>query len=629
MTRSLALLALLLASACVPIAAPTPSPAATLTTSPQGVDMTDVLLRTAVPLSDVFALTRQLRGRDGTPGPFEPVRTTPLDRQVGDRDEFFFYNERTKSNERVTATVRQRTEHAYWYVQSAVAVDPAKLAQTASDFEGKIYPADRALYGTEWSPGIDGDPRLTILFARIPDVGGYFSAADELPKWVNPFSNEREMIYVNLDGAPLGSSFLLSTLAHELAHMIEFNKRRPSAVWFNEAQAQLAELANGFPPTGTVAQFLRDPDTQLTDWHDTAAESGPNYGHAYLFFEHLSERFGGGAFIRSQMERGVASANDLDRSLRERGSTLVDAYLDFVAALALLERADAPAPYRFTQIRLPGNLRAQRDRALEPGDSRRASVHQYAARYFDLPPGKLTVDLRGTTQVRLLPVEAHSGKGMWWSNRGDTADTRLTRSLDLRAVDRATLTFWAWFDIEDGFDYAYVEASTDGGRTWRTLRSSSSTDRDPNGTNLGNGITGRSGGGSAPRWVEERVDLTPFGRTEILLRFEYVTDQALNKDGLAIDDLAIAEIGWRDDAEGDAGWTAAGFVRSSNVVRQRFGAQAITFGDPPAVTRALSGDDGSLRLEVQVPERGGVLAVTAFAVHTTLAGTFEVRIATR
>ncbi len=73
------------------------------------------------------------------------------------------------------------------------------------------------------------------------------------------------MIYVNLDGAPIGSSFLSSTLAHEFAHMIEFAKRKPSGVWFNEAQAQLAELWNGYPATGTVAQYLREPDTQLTD----------------------------------------------------------------------------------------------------------------------------------------------------------------------------------------------------------------------------------------------------------------------------------------------------------------------------------------------------------------------------
>ncbi len=625
----LLLFAVLVAASCLPTATPTPSASATLAAVPQGVDMSPELLRTALPANDPFALTRQLRGRDGTPGPWQPARATPLDRQVGDRDDFFFYNERTRMNESVTAVVRQRTDHAYWYVQAGISVDPAKLAQTALEFEGKIYPTDHRLYGEEWIPGIDADPRLTILLARMPDVGGYFSAADEIPKWVNPFSNEREMIYVNVDGAPVGTPFLSSTLAHELAHMIEFAKRTPSAVWFNEAQAQLAELGNGLPPTGTVIQFLREPDTQLTDWHETAAQSGPNYGHAFLFFDYLSERFGGPELIRALMDRGVMTPADLDAALRERGASgLEDAYLDFVAAVGLAEQPVPPAPYRFMQVRITNAVRVPRDR-LDAGEARRSSVHQYAARFFDLPAGKLSLDLRGSTQVRLLPTDPHSGKWLWWSNRGDSADTRLTRTVDLRGVDRATLTYWAWFDVEDSFDYAYVVASADGGRTWKTLRSSSSTDKDPNGTNLGYGMTGRSGGGASARWVEESVDLTPFARKEVQLRFEYVTDQALSKDGFAVDDLAIPEIAWKDDAESRGDWTTAGFVRSSNLVRERFAAQALTFGDPPTVTRARTGDDGALHLDVEVPERGGVLAVTAFAVHTTLAGTFEVTVTRR
>src|SRR5439155_128256 len=263
-------------------------------------------------------------------------------------------------------------------------------------FEGKIYPTDHSLFGEEWSPGIDADPRITILVARIPDVGGYFTAADEVPRWVNPYSNEREMLYVNIEGAPVGSSFLLSTLAHEFSHMIDFAKRKPSSVWFNEGQAQTAEQNNGFTPTGTAAQFLRQPDTQLTDWGDTASQSGANYGHAFLFLQYLSERFGGPPLIRQLLDSGV-----------------------------------------------------------------------------------------------LLPTDPRSGKNVWWSNRGDGSDTTLTRNVDLRAVDKATLTYSTWFDIEDGFDYAYVEASADGGKTWTTLRTGASTDKDSNGTNLGNGVTGK------------------------------------------------------------------------------------------------------------------------------------------
>lgn len=614
--------------ACDATVSPTPSRSsvATLSEVPAGVDMTPILARTALPVNDPFALTRTVRGRAGEPGPFQPARTAPLNRQVGDRDEFWFYNDRTKTNEKLTAIVRQRSDHAYWYVQEGIAVDPSRLQQTVLAFEGQIYPTDHKLFGEEWSPGIDADPRITILIARIPNVGGYFSAADELPRWVNPFSNEREMIYVNIEGAPIGSSFLLSTLAHEFSHMIEFAKGRPSSVWFNEGQAQTAEQNNGFPPS-TPAQFLREPDTQLTDWKESASEAGANYGHAFLFLQYLSERFGGPQLIRDLMEKGVMTPLDVDAALRQRGvSGVEDAYLDFVATIGMLDQPDPPAPYRYTVLKLPVTLRVARAQLLTGADPVRSSVHQYAVRFFELPPGKVAIDLAGATSVRLLPTDPHSGGALWWSYRGDGSDMSLTRSVDLRGVDRATLQYWTWFDIEQDFDYAYVEVSEDGGKTWKTLKTGASTDKDPNGTNLGNGITGRSGGGSAAKWVTEHVDLSSFARKQILLRFEYVTDQAYNKDGFAVDDLSIPEIGWSDDAEADRDWSAAGFVRSSNVVRERFVAQSLSFGASPSVTRAATGVDGKLHLETTIGERGGLLAVTAFAAATTQPGGFEFRV---
>lgn len=623
---ALLLLAVLIACESTPTPTPTQSASATLSAVPQGADMTDVLARTALPVNDPFALTRALRGRNGVPGPWEPVRSGPLNRQVGDRDEFWFYNERTKAYEKLMAVVRQRSDHAYWYFQDGIAVDPAKLQQTVLFFEGKIYPTDHSLFGEEWSPGIDADPRITILVARIPDVGGYFTAADEVPRWVNPYSNEREMLYVNIEGAPVGSSFLLSTLAHEFSHMIDFAKRKPSSVWFNEGQAQTAEQNNGFTPTGTAAQFLRQPDTQLTDWGDTASQSGANYGHAFLFLQYLSERFGGPPLIRQLMDSGVLRPGDIDAAIKQHGGTgIEDAYLDFVATIGMLDQTDPPAPYRYTALDLPVTLRAARGPVPAATDPAR-SVHQFAVRYFDLPAGTVSIDLSGATQVRLLPTDPRSGKNVWWSNRGDGSDTTLTRNVDLRAVDKATLTYSTWFDIEDGFDYAYVEASADGGKTWTTLRTGASTDKDPNGTNLGNGVTGKSGGGVAPKWIADRVDLSAYAHKEIEVRFEYVTDQALNKDGFAVDDLAIPEAGWSDDTEADRDWTAAGFVRSSNVVRERFVAQVLNFGTPATVTRATTGLDGKLHLDATIGSRGGLLAVTAFAAETTQPGAFQLHV---
>ena len=155
------------------------------------------------------------------------------------------------------------------------------------------------------------------------------------------------------------------------------------------------------------------------------------------------------------------------------------------------------------------------------------------------------------------------GAYSWWSNRGDHSDSTLTRAFDLSDAKSATLKFSTWYDIEDGWDYAYVEASTDGGKTWQILPGQHTTDKNPVGNAFGPGWTGVSGvpgtrPRQAPKWVNEQVDLTPFAGKEILVRFEMVTDDAVNEPGLLIDNIAIPEIGYQDDGEaGAAGWEVA------------------------------------------------------------------------
>ena len=48
-----------------------------------------------------------------------------------------------------------------------------------------------------------------------------------------------------------------------------------------------------------------------------------------------------------------------------------------------------------------------------------------------------------------------------------------------------------------------------------------------------------------------------------------VTDDAVNKPGLLIDNLRIPEINWQDDGEsGENGWTSEGWILTDNSVRR-------------------------------------------------------------
>jgi hypothetical protein len=126
-------------------------------------------------------------------------------------------------------------------------------------------------------------------------------------------------------------------------------------------------------------------------------------------------------------------------------------------------------------------------------------------------------------------------------------------------------------------------ASTDNGHTWRILPGRRTTEENPLALAYGPGYTGKSGGDDTPSWVEEEVDLTPFAGQKILLRFEYITDEGVNLDGFAIDDISIPELGFSDDAEDDGPWQAEGFRRLTGPLPQRFVAQVIEIGQTTTV----------------------------------------------
>ena len=624
------LAAALLVGACVPPATkpdesteppstyipstPTPVASATLTS----LDMTAVLLAKPLPYADGFMLTRTVRGRDGQPAKgFEPVRTTPPVEDIGTQRDFWTYDFAAKKNVKTTATLRLMTDHAKWWAANDATVDLSGLRATATSFENKILPTDHRLYGEEWSPGIDGDPRINLVFARLPgSAAGYFSGSDEEPVWVNEFSAEREMIYINTLSARLGSPQLDSIIAHEFCHMIQFNTRKRSAVWFNEGHAQLCEQGNGFSP-GTAQTYLRLPDTQLNDWSDLEAAAA-HYGLAYMFLEFLRQQAGGEDFIRALMVKGIDTPADIDAVLKQRGQPGVEElYANFVAANAFIG-ATSDKQYSYPQgapARQAANVVLGDTVAI--GGIFRSTVHEYAVRYVELPRARMQLKFDGSTSNRLIPTDPHSGRAFWWSDKGDGMDSTLTKVIDLRSATNSQLGFWTWFDIEADYDYAYVEVSSDGGGHWTPLRTESSTSADPNGQNLGNGITGGSSGASATGWRHLTADLTPYAGKQVQLRFQYVTDGNLNLGGWAIDDIEIPGQAV-DDTESDNGWVSSGFVRSTNLVGQRFVVQVLRFGDRQTVERhAVENGQLTLDIDTSVDRRPPLLAVTGFAVRTT------------
>ncbi len=106
-----------------------------------------------------------------------------------------------------------------------------------------------------------------------------------------------------------------------------------------------------------------------------------------------------------------------------------------------------------------------------------------------------------------------------------------------------------------------------------------------------------------------------------------LTVVARHEGGFAVDDIEIAEIGYRDDAEADRGWDAKGFIRSTNTIRERYIVQVLHFGTTPRVERYMV-EGGSVDLDVDTSgdRAAPLLAVTPLAVRTTEVTPFEIKV---
>ncbi len=129
-------------------------------------------------------------------------------------------------------------------------------------------------------------------------------------------------------------------------------------------------------------------------------------------------------------------------------------------------------------------------------------------------------------------TRAVSGTKSYFSGSASNLNNRLTAVNALNVLPGDTLKFNAWYDLEDGWDYAYAEVSTNGGATWATLPGNITTNSNPNGNNIGNGITGASTG-----WVLAKFSLTAYVGQNILYRVRYNSDGFVNDPGLWIDDI--------------------------------------------------------------------------------------------
>ncbi len=599
-------------------------------------DTQSVLEQTVVPVNDYADLTCRLLQKCGVALTLPPP---VLPRQVGEQDHFSVVDQGTNALIHVTATLRYVTPHVYFWVENGASYRDADVRALVDTFESKIYPTDHAYFGSEWSPGIDGDVHIYILYTHGlgAQVAGYFSSDDEYNPLVRPSSNGHEMFLINTTQA-LRDPYTVGTLAHEFEHMISWNLNRDQATWLSEGSAELASFLNGYDTGGFDRVFISQPDLQLNTWpNDPSNPSAdiPYYGASFLFMDYFYNRFGEQAVrtLTSEPKNGLEGVEQALRDLNIQDPLsgqdihVNDLFLDWAITNYLNNASVGDGRYQYQNYAAAPRARPAESIPDCPLSSSGRSIHQYAAEYIRITcQGKFDLHFQGATTTPLLPVGPHSGRYAFWSNHGNSSDMILTRGFDFSGVSGPiTFTYWTWYDIEKDWDYLYLEASTDG-LSWQILTTPSGTPDNPTGSSFGWGYTGVSGG-----WELESVDLSRYAGEKVFLRFEYVTDLGVNGEGLLLDDLAIPAIHYSTGFEtDDGGWTAKGFARIENVLPQAFRLALIETTAAGTEVKNIPLDDlQSADIPLSIGENGvteAVLVVTATTLFTDSPADYSITI---
>lgn len=157
-----------------------------------------------------------------------------------------------------------------------------------------------------------------------------------------------------------------------------------------------------------------------------------------------------------------------------------------------------------------------------------------------------------------------AGEFEYHGGKGDETDHKMVTSVDLTGAASATLDFDTWYNIEENWDYAMVQVSTDNGETWNSLITpNTNSDIVEDGypaikENLP-GYTGTSNG-----WIHESISLNEYAGQAIQLQFRSMSDWGANLEGFFVDNIKVTADGneiFFDGAENVPQFTLDGFIK--------------------------------------------------------------------
>jgi hypothetical protein len=120
-------------------------------------------------------------------------------------------------------------------------------------------------------------------------------------------------------------------------------------------------------------------------------------------------------------------------------------------------------------------------------------------------------------------------------SNNEASSIQISQAIDLSdGILQANMTFWGKWEIEAGWDYAQVVASTNNGATWIPLCGNYT-----HAGSINQDFEEPLYDGFQSTWVQETIDLNDFIGQEILIAFRFESDNWVVEDGFYFDDLSI------------------------------------------------------------------------------------------
>ncbi|MFA5313009.1 MAG: hypothetical protein WC375_06825, partial [Methanomassiliicoccales archaeon] len=340
------------------------------------------------------------------------------------------------------------------------------------------------------------------------------------------------------------------TIAHEYQHLIHNGYDPSEENFINEGCSDYAEIVCGYgllSLSDHIGNFLNEPSNSLTLWGD--GDQLADYGAAALFTIYLNDKFGGAATIQALVKSnltGTASVTDVLDKQGFEGWTFDKVFKQWRIANYLDSNQPGNGKYKYDTLNL-ADIGAMHAMSLSLNHGTDREVGAYGTDYIETARGYMRTRERLQTYAdfegsSIDPYAGWINEDVYWqSSQFDQSDSVIRGSIDLRGTEDTThtLSIETWYDIEENWDFGFVQVSTDGGLTWTSLENDETTEDYDSGAmdtivEQLPGITGYSGG---IVWLD--FDISAYDEQFIMVQFRYMTDWATTYEGWQIGEIYL------------------------------------------------------------------------------------------